>query len=71
MVKEWGFEREGARAEYEATIPTFLPDGTIPERLIQKELEIGREMGLNIPRNVAISRLADFSLLKEVLMQGL
>lgn len=65
MVKTWGTEKEIASEYFDLEIDTFTKDGTVSDRSIELNLEVGRKLGM-IKGAVPISKVVDFSMVKEV-----
>jgi NitT/TauT family transport system substrate-binding protein len=65
-LREWvKVDRESAAATYDATVKIFSEDGSISESGLKLVVDQGRE-AMKIDRPVALSEVADFSIIRDV-----
>lgn len=66
MVKEWGIDRDLVKETYEIGVSTYTKNGVVSDRGILTHIDLLRLTGARIEKDINISQIVDFSLLKDV-----
>lgn len=68
LIKEGKIDPEGAPIIYDMGLDTYSKDGTVPDEALEQQIEIARKTG-DVKGSVPLSRVVDFSILREVLKE--
>lgn len=66
MVKEWGVDRDLVKETYEIGVSTYTKNGIVSDRGIMTHIDLLKFTGARIEKDINISQIVDFSLLKEI-----